>query len=86
MAIDLRPEHQKALETFVAQGRYRSVSEAHDQLLNAALTADYLDSAGDLSWLKPLIDEAEASIARGDLCSLDDITADGQKILAPQPR
>ena len=85
MVIKLRPEHQKALETFVAQGRYRSVDEAHDQLLNAALTADYLESAGDLSWLKPLIDEAEASIARGDVSTLNDIAADGQKILAPQP-
>ena len=73
MAITLTPEQQKRLEAAVAVGQFASVEEAVRWAVDHfVLTADDL---GDLSWAKPYLDEARASIARGESVSLEEFNA-----------
>jgi len=65
MNIKLPPEQLKWLEAEVAAGRFASVDEALT-LAVADLMAIYND---DLAWAKPYVDEALASVERGDVIS-----------------
>ena len=62
MAITLTPEQQKWLEAEVAAGRFVSVEEG--VRLAAAELMPPIDMT-DLSWAKPYLDEARASLAAG---------------------
>ncbi len=72
MTITLTPEQQKWLEAEVAAGHFTSVEEAV-QVAVAELMRP-LDTA-DLSWAKPLVDEARAQIERGETVSLEAFNA-----------
>jgi antitoxin ParD1/3/4 len=65
MNIKLPPEQLKWLEAEVAAGRFASVDEALT-LAVADLMTIYND---DLAWAKPYVDEALASVERGDVIS-----------------
>ena len=65
MNIKLPPEQLKWLEAEVAAGRFASVDEALT-LAVADLMTIYND---DLAWSKPYVDEALASVERGDVIS-----------------
>lgn len=65
MNVTLPLEQQKWLEAEVAAGRFRSIDEAVATAV-ADLMAIHDD---DLSWAKPYVDEARASVARGDVIS-----------------
>jgi len=73
MTITLTPEQQRRLEAAVAAGRFASVEEA------VRIAVDHLvptgAELGDLSWAKPYLDEARASIARGESISLEEFNA-----------
>jgi antitoxin ParD1/3/4 len=71
MTITLTPEQQKRLEAAVAAGQFASVEEA----VRCAVDRMVADEFGDLSWAKPYLDEARASIARGESISLEDFNA-----------
>ncbi len=79
MTITLAPEQQKRFEAAVAAGQFASVEDAvrfavdHPVLTEAEL--------GDLSWAKPYLDEAQASIARGESMSLEQFNAHVDKRL-----
>jgi antitoxin ParD1/3/4 len=62
MTITLTPEQVKWLETQVADGEFESVEDAV-RLAVADLMAVDTD---DLAWARPLLDEARASLARGE--------------------
>lgn len=63
MTIILTPEQQAWLEAQVAAGTIPSVDEA----IKAAI-ADLITLADDdLAWAKPYVDDARASIAKGDV-------------------
>jgi antitoxin ParD1/3/4 len=62
MTITLTSEQQKWLEAEVAAGHFVSIEEAI-QIAIAELMRP-VDTT-DLSWAKPYIDEARASLARG---------------------
>ncbi len=65
MNIKLPPEQQKWLEAQVAAGHYASVDEAL-----AVAVADLMAiHSDDLAWAKPYVDQARASVARGDVLS-----------------
>ena len=65
MNIKLPPDQQKWLETQVAAGHYASVDEAL-----AVAVADLMAiHSDDLAWAKPYVDQARASVARGDVIS-----------------
>lgn len=61
MTITLTPEQQKWLEAEVAAGRFESVEEGVQFAVAELMT--HIDTS-DLSWAKPYIDEARASLAR----------------------
>jgi antitoxin ParD1/3/4 len=65
MNIKLPPEQQKWLEAQVATGQFTSVDEAL-ALAVAELMSMHDD---DFAWAKPYIDEARASVARGEVMS-----------------
>ena len=63
MNIAIKPGHQKWLEKEVAAGTFASVEDA----VNLAISG-LMDTSEDVSlaWAKPLVDEARASLARGE--------------------
>jgi len=72
MTITLTPKQQKWLEAEVAAGRFASVEEAV-QLAVAELMRPI--ETTDLSWAKSYIDEARASLARGEGVTLEEFNA-----------
>ena len=64
MTITLTPEQQKRLEAAVATGQFASVEAAVRFAVDRLMLAEA--ELGDLSWAKPYLDEARASIARGE--------------------
>jgi antitoxin ParD1/3/4 len=65
MNITLPPEQQRWREAQVAAGRFAYVDEA----LSVAV-ADLMSIEGDdFAWAKPYVDQARASVARGDVIS-----------------
>ena len=62
MTIQLSPEQQQWLEAQVAAGHFSSLEQAV-----AVAIADLMATAeDDLDWAKPLVDEAIASLERGE--------------------
>ncbi len=62
MRITLLPEQRRWLEAQVAAGHFPSVDEA----MQAAI-AEMMALAGqDFEWARPYIEEADASLARGE--------------------
>ncbi len=68
MNITLTPEQQKWLETEVAAGHFNSIDDAV-----AAAVAELMTLSGDdLAWAKPYVEQARASVARGNVISGDE--------------
>lgn len=68
MNITLPLEQQKWLEAEVAAGRFQSMDDAV-----AAAVAELMSIAGDdLAWAVPFVEQARASVARGDVVSGDE--------------
>ncbi len=70
MVIMLTGDQAAWLDARVAAGEFASVEKAVHHLLD-----DLMDEAmddDDLDWAKPLIEAARASVARGDVVSLED--------------
>lgn len=63
MNITLPPDQRKWLEAEVAAGHYESLDEA----LASAVSGLMDLAADDLAWAKPQVDQARASLARGDV-------------------
>ena len=62
MTIQLSPEQQQWLEAQVAAGHFSSLEQAV-----AVAIADLMATVeDDLDWAKPLVDEAIASVERGE--------------------
>ena len=62
MNIRLRPDQQEWLEAQVAKGEFASVDDAVQQMI-----AERMLFPDNLSWAKPYVDKARASVARGDV-------------------
>jgi antitoxin ParD1/3/4 len=65
MNVKLPPEQQKWLEGQVAAGHFASIDDA----LSAAVADVMTIHRDDLAWAKPHIEQARASVARGDVLS-----------------
>jgi len=65
MNISLPIEQQQWLEAEVAAGRFSSIDEA----LTVAVADLKALMEDDLAWTKPYVDQARASVARGDVIS-----------------
>jgi antitoxin ParD1/3/4 len=73
MPITLTPEQEAWIQAHVATGDFASIEEATRQLIDdriAELSA--ADDDDSLDWAKPLLEEARASIARGDVLTLEE--------------
>lgn len=62
------PEQQAWLDARVASGEFASPEEAIAHLIDIAIAED----EDDLAWAKPLVDEALASVERGDVITLEE--------------
>ena len=62
ITVTLTREQEERLEAEVAAGRFASVDAAIGFAINHLVPSD----TTDLSWAKPYIDEARASLARGE--------------------
>jgi antitoxin ParD1/3/4 len=65
MNIKLPAEQQEWIEAQVAAGHFESV----DQALAVAVAELMAIHSDDLAWAKPYVDQARASVARGDVMS-----------------
>lgn len=68
MNVKLPPDQLKWIESQVADGRFGSVDEA----LSIAVADLMAMHADDLGWAKPYVDQARASVARGDVLAGDE--------------
>ncbi len=80
MIITLRPEQEARLNALVASGDFTSIEEAARQLIDDRMAE--LAGKDDLAWAKPLVDEARADIARGEVITLEEHRARNAKRLA----
>ena len=74
MTIALTAEQTRWLEQAVAEGRFSSVEAAVQVAVTNLMTEPQSVTAED-DWVLPLLDEARASIARGEGVSLDEFKA-----------
>jgi antitoxin ParD1/3/4 len=63
MNVTLPSDQQRWLEAEVAAGRFESIDDA----LAAAVAELMSIEADDLAWAKPYVEQARASVARGDV-------------------
>ncbi len=63
MNVKLPPEQQKWVEGQVAAGHFASIDDA----LSAAVADVMAIHRDDLAWAKPYVEQARASVARGNV-------------------
>jgi len=81
MTITLTPEQLAWLNAEVARGHFQSIEEAARQLIDEGI-AERMVEEDDLAWAKPLVDEALADVARGDVITLEEHEARTAALLA----
>lgn len=68
MKVTLPPEQMRWLESEVSAGHFNSIDDAV-----AAAVAELMSAqVDDLAWAKPYVEQARASVARGDVVSGDE--------------
>ena len=73
LTIALTDEQQAWLAAQVAAGAFPTMEAAVQQVLAERMAFESASIADDdLLWAKPLVDEARASVARGDSFSLEE--------------
>ena len=76
MNIRLKPDTEEWLKAQVAEGRFSSVEDAVEELLeDSRLNQELLDKA-DLSWAKPYIEEGLAALEAGDVVPAEEVFAE----------
>lgn len=73
MNIALNPDQMKWLEDEVSAGSFASVEDAVCLAVAGLMDSNEDD---DLAWAKPLVDQARASIARGEGIPAADVRAE----------
>jgi antitoxin ParD1/3/4 len=81
MTITLTAEQLAWLNAEVARGHFQSIEEAARQLIDEGI-AERIVEEDDLAWAKPLVDEALADVARGDVITLEEHEARTAALLA----
>ncbi len=81
MSISITPEQQAWLAAHVECGEFASVDEAARQLIDERIAERTIEE-DDLAWAKPLVDEALAAVARGEVMSLGEHKARMKALLA----
>jgi antitoxin ParD1/3/4 len=81
MPVTLTPEQEAWIEARVASGDFASVDEAARQLIDERI-AELVLQDDDMAWAKPLVDEARAAVARGEVVSFEEHKAHNAALLA----
>lgn len=81
MVITLPPELEAWLQAHVATGDYASIEEAARQIIADRMAQSILDD-DNMEWAKPLVDEARAAIARGEVMTIEEHKARNSARLA----
>ncbi len=81
MTINLTSEQEMRLRAHVAVGDFASIEEAARYFIDGGL-AELDHDEDDMSWAKPLVEEARAAIARGDVITLDEYSARTAALIA----
>lgn len=77
MTINLTPSQLEWLTAEVAAGRFGSIDEAAQAIINEHMARDL----GDLDWVQPLLDDARAEVARGEVVTLEAFNAHVDKLV-----
>lgn len=72
MNIRIKPELEAWLRAEVERGAFTSIDNALEHSIELARADEATVKAIDLSWTKPLIEQAEASIAAGKCVDFED--------------
>jgi antitoxin ParD1/3/4 len=72
MPITLTPEQEAWIQAHIASGDFASIEEAARQLIDDRIAELAAVDDDDMEWAKPLLEEARASIARGDVLTLEE--------------
>jgi len=72
MPITLTPDQEAWIQAHVATGDFASIEEAARQLIDDRIAELATDDDDDMEWAKPLVEEARADIARGDVITLEE--------------
>ncbi len=81
MMITLTREQEAWIDAHVAAGHFSSFEDAVRQLIDERIVE--IDQEGDdLAWAKPLVDDARAAVARGDVITIEEHRARNEMRLA----
>ena len=78
MIVSLTPQQQAWLTALVARGDFASIEDAVRQLLDERIA----EESDDMVWAKPLVDEALAAVARGEVISREEHDARMDSLVA----
>jgi antitoxin ParD1/3/4 len=81
MTITLTSDQLAWIKAHVGSGEFASVEEAVRRLLDERINEREVDELGDLSWMKPLVEEAVAEVERGEVVTLEELKADMRRAL-----
>jgi antitoxin ParD1/3/4 len=85
MTITLTPIQIRWLEAEVAAGRFASIDEAAQAIIEQRMAEEALAGeidVDDLDWVKPLLDEAREGVARGETISHEEFKARAARKIA----
>lgn len=66
--INLTAQQQAWLDAHIASGEFSSAEDAIAHLIDMRIA----EETDDLSWAKPLVDEALAAVERGEVMTLEE--------------
>ena len=86
MNIRLKPDTEEWLKTQVAEGRFESLEQAVEALLEESRSNLELLDKVDLSWAQPYIDEGLADLEAGRVHPAEEVFAEIRAMFARPPR
>ena len=72
MTITLTTDQQAWIDAHIASGEFATVEDAAHTLIDAAILDRAFTEHTDLTWVKPLVDEALDASQRGGVMSLEE--------------
>ena len=72
MTISLTPEQRAWVDAHIARGDFSSLEDAIHQLVNERIAERIVEEHDDMSWARPLVDEALADVARGKVLTREE--------------
>jgi predicted transcriptional regulator len=83
MNIRLKPDTEEWLKAQVAEGRFESIEQAVELLLEDSRLSQEVLGATDLSWAKPYIEEGLAALEAGEVVPAEEVYAERRARSSP---